>query len=177
MADRDAAAPPGKAPGDTGSQELSAPTYQSIASHMRTMADQARSDEARVEFARLALLYGNLAARAGSSAYARSDAPPLSAYSGVVRMPLQETYFRYSHEGVISHAPRSPGIYALWNKDFWIYIGESSDIRERLLQHLGGDGVCIGRERPTTFGFELIEHGQERRTRQAALVRDLMPLC
>ena len=174
MAEESARAPSGVPLGD--SRDETHP-YRSLALHMQTMADKARTDEARAEFARLALLYKNLAARADIGAYAQPDRPPLTSYSGVVRIPLQETYFHYNREGVLSHAPRSPGVYALWNKEFWIYIGECSNIQDRLLHHLDGDGVCVRQERPTTFGFELIEQTEKRLARQAALIRDLMPIC
>jgi hypothetical protein len=158
-------------------RRLSTNAYLSVAEHMRVMANQARSAETKGEFGRLAALYEKLAARATRGVYLEPDAPPLAPYKGVVRMPLQETYFHYSAESVSSHAPPVPGVYALWNKDFWIYIGESSDIQDRLLHHLTRDSECINRGQPTAFGFELIDDPVERVARHAALIRDLMPIC
>lgn len=92
-------------------------------------------------------------------------------------MPLQETYFHFRRESVTAHAPRAAGVYALWSKEFWIYVGASSDIQDRLLHHLARDNECITQGRPTAFGFELIDDPVERAARQMALIRDLMPLC
>jgi hypothetical protein len=92
-------------------------------------------------------------------------------------MPLQETYFHYNRDSVTSHAPQAAGVYALWNKDFWIYIGESTDIQDRLLHQLACDRDRITQGQPTAFGFELIDDPVERIARQATLIRDLMPIC
>lgn len=156
--------------------QLSANVYADLAQHMRLMAARAASAEAKTEYARLAALYEKLAARVIRSEF-QPDGPPLERYKAGVLMPLEETYFHYTHESVTSHAPRAAGVYALWNKSFWIYVGSSENIQERLLQHLSGDNECITHEHPTAFGFELIGDPSERAARQAALARDLMPLC
>lgn len=151
--------------------------YLAMSSDMRVRATRARSEEARGEYERIARLYERLANRASRGVYTQPDAPPLEPYKGVNRMPLEETYFHYDRASVTSHAPGVPGVYALWNRDVWVYVGETDDIKKRLLEHLSGENECIASGRPTAFGFELIDDPVERIARQAALIRDLLPIC
>jgi hypothetical protein len=102
-------------------------------------------------------------------------------YSGYLsrrnRMPWQGTLFAFNARTVMASGPRTSGVYALWRNERWIYIGQSANIYERLLEHLGGDEDCVARERPTGFGFELIADAAGRLTRQGELVRELAPVC
>ncbi len=77
---------------------------------------------------------------------------------------------------VNTNAPLQSGVYGLFKAQQWIYIGESQDIRARLLQHLNGDNSCINREAPTEFSYELVPAGQ-RGARQNFLIRELDPVC
>lgn len=157
-------------------RRLSANAYADLAEHMRLMADRA-SAATRGEFRRLAALYDRLAERSTRRDYGQPAPPPLVSYKGLARLPLEETYFHFNHASITTHAPSAPGIYALWNQDAWVYVGECEDLRHRLLDHVSNEQECIGREQPTTFGFELIEDPLERLARQAALIRELMPIC
>lgn len=84
--------------------------------------------------------------------------------------------FAFTEASVNANAPSASGVYALFNQGRWIYIGESGDIRARLLQHLRGDNACITRERPGMFAHELLAANQ-RVTRQNALILELRPVC
>ncbi len=92
-------------------------------------------------------------------------------------MPWQSRmWFLYDVSSVVTSAPRKSGVYAIRNKDAWIYIGETHDIQVRLLQHLNGDVPGIARERPTQFSFELVP-ARDRVERQDALIQELRPVC
>lgn len=151
--------------------------YLVMSENMRERARRAGSEETRSEFDRLAALYATLASRAASGIYNQPDAPPLEPYKGINRMPLEETYFHYDRASVASHAPGVPGVYALWNRDVWVYVGETDNIQQRLLEHVSGENECIVSGHPTAFGFELIDDPVERIARQAALIQDLLPIC
>ena len=92
-------------------------------------------------------------------------------------MPWQGTLFAFNARTVLSSGPRTAGVYALWRDDRWIYIGQSADICERLLEHLDSDDACVARERPTGFGFELIADAEDRAARHRELIRELAPVC
>jgi hypothetical protein len=77
----------------------------------------------------------------------------------------------------MASGPRTAGVYALWRDERWIYVGESANIFERLLEHLGDHDDCVARERPTGFGFELIEDPAGRQARRSELVHELAPVC
>jgi predicted GIY-YIG superfamily endonuclease len=67
-------------------------------------------------------------------------------------------------------------VYAIHDSTRWIYIGETNDIRRRLLEHLSDAGSCILRQYPTSFSFE--EWIESLRVgRQNQLISELRPVC
>ena len=73
-------------------------------------------------------------------------------------------------------APPSSGVYGLSNAAGWIYIGESDNIKARLLEHLQGSDPTIHGSNPTGFSFELC-HSYNRVARQNQLIVELHPIC
>ena len=91
-------------------------------------------------------------------------------------MPWRNRGFAYNAMSISKHAPNASGVYAIFREGLWIYIGETSDIRRRLQEHLDGDHRCIARYLPTAFSFELWPAG-ERAQRYNELVSELSPPC
>jgi len=58
----------------------------------------------------------------------------------------------------------------------WIYIGETGNIRGRLLEHLADDGPWSARHRPSALAFELVS-STYRRPRQQELVNEQQPVA
>ncbi len=60
---------------------------------------------------------------------------------------------------IFLHAPAKSGVYLLHNSSRCLYIGESDNIRQTLLQHLRGDNSAINSAitlfDPNGFSFEL----------------------
>jgi excinuclease UvrABC nuclease subunit len=77
---------------------------------------------------------------------------------------------------VLRDAPTSSGVYGLSNSRGWIYIGETDNIRARLLSHLQGNDPAMRDAQPTGFSFELC-HSQNRQARQSQLIDELHPRC
>lgn len=77
---------------------------------------------------------------------------------------------------MLKHVPGASGVYAVWNENQCLYVGETQDLQRRLLAHLQGDNECITRSRPTAFSFEPVPAGL-RGTRQNALIFQLRPVC
>jgi hypothetical protein len=92
-------------------------------------------------------------------------------------MPRQGTLFTFNRSTVMASGPRTAGVYGLWRDDRWIYIGESSNTFERLLEHLSSGEGCVASEQPSGFGFELIGAPLDRRSRQNELIQELAPAC
>ena len=65
------------------------------------------------------------------------------------------------------------GVYGLFRKGQWIYIGKG-DVRERLLAHLNGDNPCITRENPTHW-VDVVTEDMDERERE--LILEFSPLC
>jgi hypothetical protein len=86
------------------------------------------------------------------------------------------TSYTFSQIYVILNAPPESGVYALYNKALWVYVGESENIRAQLLQHLNGNSACLTIHPNLSFSFELIPEAT-RAWRQDELVRELRPIC
>jgi excinuclease UvrABC nuclease subunit len=93
-------------------------------------------------------------------------------------MPIgkDHPWFPDNYASIVANAPAQSGVYALFKPGVWIYVGESGDIRARLLQHLNGDNPCITQNAPTGFQFELVAANQ-RVARQNQLILALKPIC
>ena len=98
--------------------------------------------------------------------------------TAVATEPFAETrYLKYQfeRESIVLKAPESSGVYGLYSA-LWIYIGESDNIRARLLEHLAGDNPCISRREPSGFAFEVVSP-QDRCRRKEELIKKLEPAC
>ena len=77
---------------------------------------------------------------------------------------------------VRKNAPECSGVYGLSNGSEWIFIGEASNIRARLMEHLQETDTVLTNRRPTGFMFEECPP-HNRVFRQDALVRQFEPFC
>jgi len=84
--------------------------------------------------------------------------------------------FALTRPSILANAPNASGVYAVLNPQKWIYIGQTGNIRARLLEHFDGDNQCITLAQPTEFQFETCPVGQ-RFARQDALIHELEPFC
>jgi hypothetical protein len=83
--------------------------------------------------------------------------------------------FSFNEITIRTNAPTQSGVYALYH-DRWVYVGESENIRKRLLEHLRGDTPSVSRHAPTGFTFELAP-ASTRVARQDQLILQLAPLA
>jgi hypothetical protein len=84
--------------------------------------------------------------------------------------------YSFNRSSILINAPSASGVYAIFNLQNWIYIGESSDVQARLLDHLNGDPAWITSWNPDSFQFEYCLANQ-RVARQDQLILQLNPLC
>ena len=75
---------------------------------------------------------------------------------------------------VQNNAPSSSGVYGLSNSDEWIFIGEASNIRSALLEHLREVNGMPAARKPRGFSFEL-SPAVQRVERRDCLARELTP--
>lgn len=79
----------------------------------------------------------------------------------------------------LTRAPTASGVYGIFNRDRWIYIGETGDIAARLSEHFAGasnSNPDIIKHKPTGFTFELASM-LHRVQRQDQLILELRPAC
>src|SRR5258706_4977522 len=60
----------------------------------------------------------------------------------------------FTKEAILDCAPPTSGVYALFNFDCQVFIGESANIQEALLRHESETDFQSGHLRPTDFTFE-----------------------
>ncbi len=68
-----------------------------------------------------------------------------------------------------AHAPMASGVYGLSNASSWLFIGETDNIQESLLEHFRA-----GSEQATGFCFEMCSPGGRAR-REDRLVQEYEP--
>ena len=87
------------------------------------------------------------------------------------------SFYIFTPTTVSRLAPAAPGIYVLWRRGQWVYVGATENIRDRLFALAAGESECITKEVPTDFGFEVITVVEQRDARLDKLQRELMPIC
>jgi excinuclease UvrABC nuclease subunit len=80
----------------------------------------------------------------------------------------------FNASAIREHAPARSGVYGISNAQEWIYIGESDNIRETLMDHLADAGPSR-QLRPTGFVYEVCER-EVRISRQDRLVLEYEPV-
>ena len=73
-------------------------------------------------------------------------------------------------------APSQSGVYGISNAQEWIYIGETDNIQQALIQHIENSATSMMVRRPTGFVFEVCREAM-RPARQDRLVREYEPVC
>jgi hypothetical protein len=92
-------------------------------------------------------------------------------------MPWLGSLFVFTTETISRLAPAVPGVYLLWRRGVWVYIGATENIRVQLLALAAGESECVSREAPTDFGFEVITASERRDARLQGLTDELQPVC
>ena len=92
-------------------------------------------------------------------------------------MPFERIVPRpLTKSGVQTYAPAAAGVYGISNANEWIYIGETDNIRQVLLEHLENPDSSVMKKHPTGFVCELCE-GTRRPERQHRLILEYQPAC
>ena len=68
------------------------------------------------------------------------------------------------------------GVYGISNAREWIYIGETDNIQDTLLNHLQPLDPTLLNQKPTGFVFEICDRAQRSR-RQNLLIAEYKPAC
>jgi hypothetical protein len=90
-------------------------------------------------------------------------------------LPFQNQHARsFKAAEIRREAPASSGVYGLSNAWEWVHVGETDNIRGRLLEHLEGTDSFRREGAATGFSYELCPP-QDRVARQSRLVLELHP--
>ena len=93
-------------------------------------------------------------------------------------MPFANGPHVFSIANIILFAPRAPGVYGVSGAVEMIYVGQSEDIQDRLLQHFNEESHCMWEYTPHTFHFEKVLGGEgARREIEDELIAEYDPPC
>lgn len=77
----------------------------------------------------------------------------------------------FSNASIRAHAPPASGVYGISNASRWLYIGETANIQERLLQHLADSGNALTPHSPAGFSYEICESAARALRRQRLVAK------
>jgi len=79
----------------------------------------------------------------------------------------------YTKANIESISEGQMGVYGIYKKEGWIYVGRG-DIRARMLAHYNGDNSCITNAAPTGWCAEVTSNAE---AREKELIVELSPSC
>jgi excinuclease UvrABC nuclease subunit len=82
----------------------------------------------------------------------------------------------FSLVSVQQNAPAMSGVYGLSNAREWIFVGETDNIKAKLLEHLQETHTRLLEQGPTGFVFEVCA-AYDRMGRQERLIQEYQPVC
>lgn len=89
-------------------------------------------------------------------------------------MPFpQQTPRPFTSADIQQVNPGQTGVYGIFRKDVWIYVGRG-DIRDRMLRHVNGDNPAITASLPTHWVSEVTANDIQR---ERELILELGPTC
>jgi hypothetical protein len=73
-------------------------------------------------------------------------------------MAIGELNARYpwNQESIVDHVPHASGVYAIFNSQKWICVGEAADIQTELLRYLNRDRASLAGNLPIGFNLSLL---------------------
>ncbi len=93
-------------------------------------------------------------------------------------MPFANGPHLFSIGNITLYAPKAPGVYGVSGAGEMIYVGQSEDIQDRLLQHFNDESHRMWKYSPHTFHFEKVLGGEvARRKRKDELIAEYDPPC
>ena len=92
-------------------------------------------------------------------------------------MPFENCIARvFTNTSIYRDAPAVSGVYGISNAREWIYVGETDNIRARLMEHLQEESTSLTDRKPTGFVYEMCP-SYSRMARQNRLILELEPVC
>jgi hypothetical protein len=92
-------------------------------------------------------------------------------------MPWTNEYsYAFDSQSIANSAPATSGIYAIFNRDRYICVGRTADIRQTLLTQLNDVNSTVFKWRPTAFRFEVCSELQAK-NRCMSLIIECRPAC
>jgi hypothetical protein len=84
--------------------------------------------------------------------------------------------YAFTPAAVRGAAPEQSGVFAIFTSTKWVFIGESTNIRQALFDLLNVPNECIQSWQPLSFSWADVSQS-DRSARRQALITDLRPAC
>jgi|YelNatPaOPRAMG01_1025707.scaffolds.fasta_scaffold220616_2 hypothetical protein len=84
--------------------------------------------------------------------------------------------YSFSYGVILANAPRTSGVYGLFNGAECIYIGETENVFRALMGHLLETETAVSKKGPTGFVFEVCR-AENRKALQALFTSRFRPAC
>ena len=68
-------------------------------------------------------------------------------------MPSNSATYVFTHRAVLEKAPKTSGVYSIFNSNRWVQVGESDDIQQSLFDLLNEPNPCLQRFSSLSFSF------------------------
>ena len=68
--------------------------------------------------------------------------------------------YPWNQESIVDHVPHASRVYAMFDSQKWICVGEAADIQTELLRYLNRDRASLAGNLPIGFQFELVAAAQ-----------------
>lgn len=93
-------------------------------------------------------------------------------------MPFNDSEkYLFTANAIRAYAPSRSGVYVIWNlRDVCLYVGETGDLKDRLIRHLTTPDTCLMRNDPIYFACETCDEPMRMR-RERELCAELKPIC
>jgi hypothetical protein len=82
----------------------------------------------------------------------------------------------WTGQTIMQRAPKASGVFAIFCKKNWIYVGDAGNLRAKLIALFDGEIACVKQRAPIGFEFELVP-ASKRVARRKHLIRELAPIC
>ncbi|MBI4201527.1 MAG: hypothetical protein HY532_00230 [Chloroflexi bacterium] len=94
-------------------------------------------------------------------------------------MPFEGDKRPYERKDVMAFQGFRPGVYGIFKDNIALYIGNSGDIKTRVLRHLSNDNPDITANQPNGWFAEIMAGAGQAKIeeRQKQLIEEYKPIC
>ena len=93
---------------------------------------------------------------------------------------MEDKWYGFSEQAIQNNVPHSPGVYRIATSHSEVYVGQSTDLQHRLLEHVRGESdqsACIKRNGATIFLYAIRYDQGNRSDLEEEWITRYKPIC